>query len=283
MTDIKAHFRTFQWLLSLMSFSSCMISPQKLVMLQLLAQVCFGSCSVSLPPALMSGRKWVSMSLVAKKFVLRVTSAWIVNGVVSATEERQFTIIGTSSVTLQFTAEALNVFAIFMLISYLWMQCQHYWRGRPLLRNSPWSRQQQWWCCSGRWCLAGENWPSVLQRPETSQLPVHDRCNKSTKSLILCTLSLYRNLHLYFIVFTIFFHPQNISANLILVICSPLISLVQMLPGEPPTCLWPWGKLLPGTACRALGQWPGRCPCCFQLRRQPWWPCLTTDRHPCKC
>lgn len=162
-----------------------------------------------------------------------------------------------------------------MLISYLWMQCQHYWRGRPLLRTSPWSRQQRWWCCSGRRCLAGENWPLVLQWPETPQLSVHDRCNKSTKSLIRCTL--------YFIVFTVFFHPQNISANLILVIGSPLIGLVQMLPGEPPTCLWPWGKPLPGTACRALGRWPGQCPCCSQLRRQPWWPCLTTDRQPCQC
>ena len=44
-----------------------------------------GSRNASLPPALMIGRKWVNMSLVAKKFVLSVTSAWIARGVLSAT------------------------------------------------------------------------------------------------------------------------------------------------------------------------------------------------------
>lgn len=39
------------------------------------------------PPALMSGRKCVSISLVAKKLVLRVSSAWTGNGVVSATKK----------------------------------------------------------------------------------------------------------------------------------------------------------------------------------------------------
>lgn len=34
----------------------------------------------------MIGRKWVNMSLVAKKFVLRVTSAWTANGAGSAPE-----------------------------------------------------------------------------------------------------------------------------------------------------------------------------------------------------
>lgn len=43
------------------------------------------SCSDHLPPALMSGRKCVSMSLVAKKLVFRVSSACTGNGVVSAT------------------------------------------------------------------------------------------------------------------------------------------------------------------------------------------------------
>lgn len=42
------------------------------------------SCSDHLPPALMSGRNCVSMSLVAKKLVFRVSSAWTGNGVVSA-------------------------------------------------------------------------------------------------------------------------------------------------------------------------------------------------------
>ena len=41
------------------------------------------------PPALMSGRKCVSISLVAKKLVLRVSSAWTENGVVSATKKRE--------------------------------------------------------------------------------------------------------------------------------------------------------------------------------------------------
>lgn len=42
-----------------------------------------------IPPALMSGKKCVSISLVAKKLVLRVSSAWTENGVVSATKKTE--------------------------------------------------------------------------------------------------------------------------------------------------------------------------------------------------
>lgn len=50
-----------------------------------IVQVTGSSSFCSVPLALTMGRKWVNMSLVAKKLVFRVTSAWTANGAGSAT------------------------------------------------------------------------------------------------------------------------------------------------------------------------------------------------------
>lgn len=54
-----------------------------------------------------------------------------------------------------------------------------------------------------------------------------------------------------------------------------LITLSHHKCQQVPTRLWRSGKRLLGTACRALGRWPGRCPCCRPLLWQPWWPYLS--------
>lgn len=48
---------------------------------------------------------------------------------------------------------------------------------------------------------------------------------------------------------------------------------------QVPTRLWLSGKRLLGTACRALGRWPDRCPCCRPLLWQPWRPYLSGEKR----